>query len=287
MKADDVGSRLPRALDRRTLAGAIAGRLRSEQDRLRANWLGAAPFEHVVIDDLLPASAACELSAKLPPPGRLPKLSSHRQRKRIGVDLEQYDPAIGELLFAFQQPEVVEAVEHVTGFADMAPDPSFYASGLSVMVAGDFVNPHLDNSHNGEQSAYRVLNLLYYLSADWALDQGGSLQLWDKDVRHPTTVLNTFNRLVLMKTDNHSWHSVTQVASSRPRWCVSNYYFSSRAPGDAAYRHVSTFAGRPDEKGKRILLALDGLVANALGKIFPALVRRNKHRRTLGLHERG
>ncbi|HQU42514.1 MAG TPA: 2OG-Fe(II) oxygenase, partial [Pirellulales bacterium] len=144
---------------------------------------------------------------------------------------------------------------------------------------GDFLNPHLDNSHDGDQTKYRAVNLLYYLSPGWALDHGGNLELWDRSVREPTSVLSAFNRLVLMKTDGLSWHSVTRVTTHQPRWCASNYYFSPRSPDESAYRHVTTFAGRPEEKAKRLLLALDGLAANLVGKMFPELLRRNKHRR--------
>ncbi|HET6882092.1 MAG TPA: hypothetical protein VFI31_18140, partial [Pirellulales bacterium] len=66
----------------------------------------------------------------------------------------------------------------------------------------------------------------------------------------------------------------------------SNYYFSSSSPGDAVYRHVTTFAGRPEERAKRFLLALDGFAANTVGRVFPRLLRRNKHRRTLRPDER-
>ncbi|HVA47295.1 MAG TPA: 2OG-Fe(II) oxygenase [Pirellulales bacterium] len=280
MKPNSNETLLPSSLRREAVAAVIVRRLCAEQDRLRSAWKSASPFAHIVIDDLLPAEVAREFHARLPPPEQLLTRSSLRQRKRVGVELERYDPAVSELLFAFQHHEVVQWIEQITGLVELAPDASLYASGLSVIAEGGFLNPHLDNSHDGEQSKYRALNLLYYLSPGWLPDHGGNLELWDKSVRHPTAVLSAFNRLVLMKTDRCAWHSVTRVASRQPRWCASNYYFSSRPPADTPYRHVTTFAGRPEEKGKRLLLALDGLAVNVVGKMFPALVRRNKHRRS-------
>jgi Rps23 Pro-64 3,4-dihydroxylase Tpa1-like proline 4-hydroxylase len=272
-------SQAPSLLSREALAAVIVERLAAEKDRFRAGWLSSQPVAHVVIDDLLPKHLAEELHFRLPSPEQLLARSSLRERKRVGVDIERYDPAMGEILFAFQQPEVVATVEEITGLPEMTPDPTLYASGLSVMVEGGFLNPHLDNSHDGDQSHYRVLNLLYYMSPGWALDHGGNLELWDRTVRQATPVVSAFNRLVLMKTDRYSWHSVTRVASHEPRWCVSNYYFSHRSPNDSAYRHVTTFAGRPEERGKRFLLALDSLALNAVGRMFPSLLRRTKHRR--------
>ncbi|HET6879933.1 MAG TPA: hypothetical protein VFI31_07250, partial [Pirellulales bacterium] len=160
MKSDAIDARLPFFLHRKALALAIAERLCAAEAGLRSAWLGATPFEHLVIDDLFPAETAVELHARLPPPESLLALSSLRQRKRVGIEVERYDPAIGEVLFAFQMREVVEAIERITGLDCLEPDPSLYASGLSVMVEGGFLNPHLDNSHDGDQHKYRALNLL-------------------------------------------------------------------------------------------------------------------------------
>lgn len=270
---------LPCLLDRDPLAAAIAERLHSEQDRLRSAWLSARPFEHVVIDDLLPGRTAAELHGRLPRPDLLVARSSLRQRKRVGIELERYDSVVGNLLFAFQSPKVVRVVERITGLEKLQPDPSLYASGLSVMLLGGFLNPHLDNSHDGDQARYRVLNLLYYLSPSWTKDDGGELELWDRPVREATSIVSAFNRLVIMQTQRYSWHSVTPVKSSEPRWCASNYYFADGLIESAPYRHVTTFAGRPGERLKRLWFAVDGIAANAVGKLLPWVLRRNSHRR--------
>ena len=85
------------------------------------------------------------------------------------------------------------------------------------MAKGHFLNPHLDNSHDGEQKNYRVLNLLYYVSPDWKPEFGGNLELWDESVKKPVEIPSLFNRLVLMSTNDKSWHSVNEVRIDRPR----------------------------------------------------------------------
>ena len=35
------------------------------------------------------------------------------------------------------------------------------------MTEGDFLNPHIDNSHDAKRERYRRLNLLYYVSPGW------------------------------------------------------------------------------------------------------------------------
>ena len=44
----------------------------------------------------------------------------------------------------------------------------FTVAGLA-MFEGDFLNPHVDNSHDANREKYRRLNLLFYVSPDWKM----------------------------------------------------------------------------------------------------------------------
>lgn len=266
--------------DRAALAEQIAARIDADREALRAMWRGSSPIRHCWIDDLLDASTARDISQRFPDPATLMLRSSLRERKRVGVEVDAYAPIVGDALYAFQEPRAIEAVRQVTGHGVLVGDPSLYAAGLSVMAQGDFLNPHIDNSHDGDRRHYRVLNLLYYLSPDWTEANGGNLELWDPRVRTATTVLSRFNRLVIMETNTRSWHSVQRVVASQPRFCVSNYYFSPDPPHGHPYRHVTTFTGRPEEPGKRAVLAVvDRFALNLAGHLLPRLTRRTRHRR--------
>ena len=99
------------------------------------------------------------------------------------------------------------------------------------------------------------------------------------NVRTPHTIDSKFNRLVVMQTDPASWHSVSRVLVDQPRYCLSNYLFSTRSPTGVDFRHVTTFTGRPEEPLKRgVLKVVDTAVLNALGRYLPALTQRTKHR---------
>jgi len=257
----------------------IAERLRADQAALRAQWESAQPVQYFVVDDLLPASEAREIFTNFPSHSMLTRKHNLRESKSIGVAVDRYHPTIGDHLFAFQQPDVVETAAEITGLAAMEADPSLYASGVSLMVRGDFLNPHLDNSHDGDQQRYRVLNLLYYVSPGWTLGNGGNLELWTSSLDVPTVIESRFNRLVVMATSDRSWHSVQPVVADAARMCLSNYYFSPVRPGDHAYRNTTSFRGRPEEPVKKVMLRADSAMLNALGRLFPFLLRRNPHRR--------
>lgn len=142
------------------------------------------------------------------------------------------------------------------------PDPKLYAGGLSIMFPNDYLNPNIDNSHDGERSKYRRLNLLYYVSPDWSLDNGGNFELCNKERTIPKTTISHQNRLVVMRTNKTSWHSVSKVNAERPRCCVSNYYFSKISLDGDEYFHVSPFLGRPEQPFRRYLGVLDNGLRN-------------------------
>jgi Rps23 Pro-64 3,4-dihydroxylase Tpa1-like proline 4-hydroxylase len=254
--------------------------LTSRQVELEKSWRDSKPVRHVVLDDLLPDEIATRISRAFPAPDTLQQKNSLRERKRVGVQVEKYDPIIGDALFAFQHPDVVAAVGRITNIPQMIADPSLYVGGISVMAKDDFLNPHVDNSHDGDQKLYRVVNLLYYTAPDWQEEYGGHLELWDKAVRNPVRLSCRFNRLAIMETNLDSWHSVCRVTGDRPRQCVSNYFFSAAPAGGVAYKHVTTFTGRPEEPLKRVVLGvMDGMVLNTIGRLFPSVLKRNRLRR--------
>ncbi|HJQ27104.1 MAG TPA: 2OG-Fe(II) oxygenase [Blastocatellia bacterium] len=265
-------------MNRDEMGRVIAEKIRAHTAGLQQMWHKAQPVKHFFIDDLLPADDALAISRSFPAPDQLSLKSSLRERKRTGVEVHQYTPCIGECLFAFQHTEVIKAIAEVTGLEGLEADPTLYASGVSLMGKGDFLNPHIDNSHDGDRARYRLLNLLFYVSPDWRVENGGNLELWDEKIRRPHPILSRFNRLVVMLTNRTSWHSVNKVLVDAPRLCVSNYYFAMKPASETAYLNVTTFAGRPEETVKRPLLKLDATLLNALGKTFPQLTRMTRHR---------
>ncbi|MGI8884199.1 MAG: 2OG-Fe(II) oxygenase, partial [Pyrinomonadaceae bacterium] len=155
----------------------------------------------------------------------------------------------------------------LTDIKDAVGDPNLYAGGISAMAKGHFLQPHLDNSHDYEQKDYRILNLLYYITPDWKAENGGNLELWDNDVNERVEIPSLFDRLVLMSTNDKSWHSVNEIKADGVRCCVSNYYFSANSPNGYETTHVTYFKARPEQKLRRIVTAVDSNVRTALRKV--------------------
>lgn len=246
---------------------------------LRAEFNRKGLLPSCIIDDLLPVKMAREIFHAFPKPDEMMERKSLREHKYVAAQMNNYNPVLEEAIYAFQDPRVLKVVAEITGIKQMIPDEKLYAGGISLMSKGHFLNPHLDNSHDRQREAYRVMNLLYYVSPDWSADCGGNLELWDDGPNAaPREIVSKFNRLVLMATHETSWHSVNTVKSViSPRCCVSNYYFSKTPLEEAEYFHVTTFRGRPEEKLRNVALKSDAMLRSGLRKIFKKGIIKTKH----------
>lgn len=255
----------------------MCARLDAAEAEICGQYRSSEPaIGHFIIDDLLPAEIALNLAERFPVDGLTHK-KSLRERKSISAQMDRHDSLVEEALFAFQDPRVVARIAQFTGATAVEPDGSLYAGGVSAMGQGDFLNPHIDNSHDKDRQAWRVFNLLYYCTTDWTEADGGSLELWPEGGDR-VGVPALFNRLVVMATHGGSWHSVSPVTNpDRFRRCISNYYFSPEPLRAADKFHVTSFRGRPEQRFVDALLRGDSQARGVIRKLVPGGVRPITH----------
>lgn len=265
-------------LDRKVIAQRMLPRIVAHIAELEQQWRQSAPVSHFVVDDLLPEEWAYEIRSAFPQPETMTLKSSLRELKYVAAQMNRYDPLLEEIIYAFQDPGIVDAVGRITDLKALEPDSLLYAGGVSLMAPGHYLNPHVDNSHDKFRERYRVLNLLYYVSPDWAEDNGGNLELWpDGPKGKPITISSKFNRLVVMVTHRGSWHSVSKNIATADRCCVSNYYFSMYPVGNEEYFHVTCFRGRPGQPFRDLVLRGDIWLRMMIRKVFPNGIKENPH----------
>jgi Rps23 Pro-64 3,4-dihydroxylase Tpa1-like proline 4-hydroxylase len=258
------------------ISALVVARLQRDADQLRTEFHRPKSVQtrYVAIDDVLPESLAREIFESFPPVESMRLLDSFRERKYTSKALDRMSELMAAATFAFQTPEMIQVVSEITGFKDMEGDPHLYAGGISTMTQGHFLNPHIDNSHDSERRLYRMLNLLYYVTPDWQTESGGNLELWDDRVRQREEIPSRFNRLVLMETNDRSWHSVNAVNAAGKRCCVSNYYFSPHPPGGKDHFHITFFMARPEQRVRRAVTLVDSSLRSLVRKVVKQGVGR-------------
>ena len=247
----------------------ILERLEKEADAIKADFHADKGIgtRFTAIDNFFPEDIARKIYEAFPPTDKMRLLDTFREKKFTSKNFDEFDPLMKDATFAFQDERVVRKVAELTGIEDPQGDPHLYAGGLSAMTHGHFLNPHIDNSHDYEQKHYRVLNLLYYVTPDWKAENGGNLELWDEEVTQAIEIPSLFNRLVLMATNDKSYHSVNEVKADGARCCVSNYYFSPHSPNGYETAHVTYFQARPEQKVRRLFTKVDSDIRTALRKV--------------------
>ena len=230
------------------------------------------------IDDLLPEALALEIHNKFPTTDEAVRKKNLREFKFTAYQMDQYDSLLEDLIYAFQDEKVIQLISEICGLKEVYGDENLYAGGLSLMGKDNFLNPHLDNSHDKDRERWRVLNLLYYVTPNWTIENGGNLEVWPNGLKQAqTTIESKFNRLVVMTTHQKSWHSVSKVLKEDIRCCVSNYYFSKQPLLESDTFHVTTFRGRSSEKVKDLFLRLDTTLRSNIRKLFKKGMRENPH----------
>jgi Rps23 Pro-64 3,4-dihydroxylase Tpa1-like proline 4-hydroxylase len=263
---------------RQEIAALIARRLSDALNEARAEFSLPRTVKSFVVDDLLPETLALEIAQAFPEVAQMELKHHLGELKYIGVQMNRFHPLVEESLYAFQDPLVVELVAAATGISGLLPDEHLYAGGISAMVKGHYLNPHLDNSHDAARQRYRALNLLYYVSPGWRLEYGGNLELWDAGPQgQPRAIESRFNRLVVMQTDKTSWHSVNPVLHDGVRRCVSNYFFTLEPVDGQSGYHVTSFRGRPEEKWKDLLMQGDNALRQKVKELTGERLFKNPH----------
>ena len=100
----------------------------------------------------------------------------------------------------------------------------------------------------------RRLNILIYLNHNWTDNNGGHLELWDKDMaRCEKKILPIFNRMVIFSTTDYSYHgnpNKVNVEQNYSRKSIALYYYSNGRPNSEKKLglHSTIFRKRPGTK---------------------------------------
>lgn len=248
----------------------IVQKLQNAKKNLKEQFFSEHPIKvarHFTLDNLLPIDLAKQIYSEFPKPNKMHAFRSLGELKSRYSHIKEITPLLQDLHYATQDPKVIAEIEEITEIKNQVADPLRPAGGISSLPKGYYINPHLDFSHNRDKTLYRTVNLLYYVSPNWKVENGGYFEVWDEAVENRIIIPNLFNRLLVMETNRRSWHSVHPVLSDAPRCCVFNYFFSKDSPENEEYTHGHSFSlfnplfkPRPEQKIRRKIARIKALL---------------------------
>ncbi|HUS41629.1 MAG TPA: 2OG-Fe(II) oxygenase [Ilumatobacteraceae bacterium] len=230
-------------------------------DALSESYRTAAPFAHIVIDDVLPADVLQQVYAELDGMNADDWNSyiHFNERKFSNTDSASWGPTLRAVSEVFAGDRFRRLLEAITGIDDLHADVTLDGGGVHRCYRDGFLNIHADfTAHHTIQTWRRRVNLLLYLNPVWEPSWGGDLELWDREMRHcETKVAPIGNRMLLFSTDEHSYHGhpdPLQAPDGVARQSLALYYFTEEAKPLAK---ATDYRPRPDDGAKRIMIFAD------------------------------
>jgi hypothetical protein len=253
------------------LAQALTTRLLAEAARLKSEFGVENPerIRYCVVDDVFSSDVMEAAYGRLPNLGDMVRRADLRERKYVSANLGRLNTHISDIVRAFAQQKVADVVAEIMGVRSLEADSTLYNGGITVMLPGDYMCPHLDNSHDQPRKRRRAVVLLYYFSPSWQPDYEGTLELWRPGQKKPMSrVPFKPNRLVIMETTERSWHAITPILGPNPRASVTTYFYEP--PNPEARVRLTRFRSWPDAPFRGLLFnaqfCLRSVAARIIGR---------------------
>src|SRR5580704_5224592 len=109
-------------LDRKYFAQLMLPKITAKLDELIGEWTATTPVSHFIVDDLLPEEIALQIYNAFPNPQTMVLKRSLRELKYVAAQMDRHNPVLEEIIYAFQEPEIVDVVGRITKLTALEPD---------------------------------------------------------------------------------------------------------------------------------------------------------------------
>jgi len=197
----------------------------------RERFATAAPFPHVVLDDLLYPEVADAVAHEFDAARQGWQFFQHFNEKKIALnDPSRMGPSSRAVIADLQSDAFVRALDRLVGVDGLLADPELDGGGLQQTLPGGFLNVHTDFlAHTTRKTWSRQVNLLLFLNRNWEESHRGWLELWDAGVtRCVRRIEPLFNLCVVFRTTATSFHGVpagVACPEGQSRKSIALYYF--------------------------------------------------------------
>ena len=247
---------------------------------LKDKYNSNKPFPHIVLDNFFNNDFLNNILDNFPTNLKKEGINynNNQEKKLASSNSKNFGDDANILINYLNSFQFLNFLQNLTNIREtLIPDPYLWGGGFHELKNDGFLNVHADFNVHPQLKINRRLNLLIYLNKDWEQNYGGSLELWDKDMREcMQKITPIFNRIVIFNTDDKSFHgNPDKIAHPNKisRKSIALYYYTNGMPGDIksdSYSHSTLFQKRPGSSDK----VIKGI---SFKKLFGKIYIRNKN----------
>lgn len=208
---------------------------------LAAQFAGARPFPHVVVDGLWPDDLLDDIAAEFPAAGdrRWVTYPGVEERGKKAGPASMWGPATRGFFDAARGPGTCAALEALTGIGPLTADD--VGGGLHETGEGGRLASHVDFNRHPVLPLERRINMLVFLNRGWDSGWGGTLYLGE---HREVAIVPEFNRTVIFACSDQSWHGHPEpIVGQHLRRSLAIYYYAPLRP-ETGEAHTTVWGGQ-------------------------------------------
>ena len=151
--------------------------------------------------------------------------TKHGIKKELTNKLVMHQ-SISEFITLLESKGFVKYIENITGIKNLFVDNDLYGGGLNLYPPEGFLQTHIDFNFNNDISAYRTVNLIYYLNDDYEVGCGGEFTLNNGPKKLVKSIRPILNSCLLFVTNNETFHGVNKTRKDFYRKSISIWYYT-------------------------------------------------------------
>ena len=221
----------------------------------KIQYKDSTPFPHIVIDNLFNEVLLNNILNEFP--NNIQQIGDNfenKVEKKLSLnDTSKFSIDTNNFINYLNSKEFITFLQNITNVEEkLIPDPYLIGGGLHELKENGYLNIHADFNNHPMMNLDRRLNILIYLNKNWTNKYGGSLELWDKNMKKcEKKICPSFNRTVIFSTTYNSFHGNPEKIkhpNKISRKSIAMYYYSNGRPiyekslGD----HSTIFRKRPN-----------------------------------------
>ena len=222
----------------------------------------ATPFPHIVIDNLFDEILLDKILNEFPENiNQIGDKFDNKVEKKLSLnDTNKFSLETNNFINYLNSEQFINFLQNITNIEEkLVPDPYLIGGGLHELREKGYLNVHADFNMHPTMKLDRRLNLLIYLNKDWKNEYGGSLELWDNNMKNcEKKIVPYFNKAVIFSTTDNSFHGNPEEINhpnKLSRKSIAMYYYSNGRPiyEKSLGNHSTIFRKRPnseDPEGK-------------------------------------